>query len=225
MKELLSFFFLTFWVTPKVFLFAFQEEKKVRKQFYPHNNFKVVDSLLKKLYRFKNPYAVCRRFLQSQGASFVNAYGETPLTVFHQMFCKGELTSKDCFVDLGCGRGRGVVFASSIWNARSIGVEQIPFFYEKAKNLTKIEPKAQFICQEITSFDMRLGSFFYFYGLCLEEEDLIRICTSLQKMPSKAKLVTVSFPITEYTSEFSLLSSWEATYPWGKTELFLHQKK
>lgn len=211
-------------MTPKVFLFSFREERKVRKQFYSHNAFVVVDQLLKKLYRFKNPYTICKQFLKSQGASCVDAYGETPLTVFHQMFSLGGLTSQDRFVDLGCGRGRGVLFASTVWNADAIGVEQIPFFCQQGEKISQIQPKVQFFCQEMCSFPMHLGTFFYFYGLCLDEQDLLKACVALQKMPSKAKLVTVSFPITEYISDFSLLSSWEAIYPWGKAELFLHQK-
>jgi hypothetical protein len=221
----LSFFFLTFWITPKVFLFSFREERKVRKHFYQHVAFAKVDRLFKKLYLFQNPYAICKRFLKSQNAPCIDAYGETPLTVFHQMFLEADLTPQDCFVDLGCGRGRGVLFASSVWSVFSIGVDQIPFFCKQAQKLTCHEPKAQFVCQKISSFPMESGTFFYFYGLCLEEDDLIRSCQALQKMRSKAKLVTVSFPITEYSSDFTLIHSWEAVFPWGRTEMFLQQRK
>ena len=218
---MLEFFVLTFWITPKVLWFSYQEEKKVKKSFYSHKSFKKADLLLKSLYRFQNPYRICKKHMKERGSSFLHAYGETPLTVFHEMFEKGSLTEKDCFVDLGSGRGRGVLFASLTKNCDSIGVERIPLFCEKAN---RISQSAQFFCQEICDFDMGLGSFFYFYALCLEEEELIAAISQLEKMRPGSKLVTVSFPITEYSQKFKLLSSWEATYPWGKTDLFLHSK-
>ena len=104
-----SFLFVTFCIAPKVFLFSLSEERKVRKKFYGQVHFAKLDRWLKKLYRFHNPYVICKRFLRSRRAAFEDAYGETPLTVFHDMFLRGELNSQDCFVDLGCGRGRGVL--------------------------------------------------------------------------------------------------------------------
>jgi len=223
MNALLEFFVLTFWITPKVLRFSFKEERKVKRLFHQNESFQKADLFLKSLYRFKNPYLICKRYMKERGSSFVHAYGETPLTVFHQMFEKGGLKEEDCFVDLGCGRGRGVLFASLTKNCNSMGVERIPVFCEKAQSThTK---KTAFFCQEICDFDMQLGSFFYFYALCLEEEELEAAVSQLEKMKEGSKLITVSFPVTEYSLQFELLSSWEATYPWGKTDLFLHLKK
>lgn len=221
MKSFFEFFFLTFWVAPKVLWFSFQEERKVARLFYHNDMFQTVDLFLHKLYRFKNPYRICKQY------SSMHSYGETPLTVFHEMFQKGKLSSKDCFIDLGSGRGRGVFFASALWNCHSIGIERVPFFCEEAQKAAALLPKKtpQFFCQEIRSFDLTSGTFFYFYSLCIGEEELKLSILHLEKMQAGAKLVTVSFPITDYSTFFTLLSSWEATYPWGKTEMFLHLKK
>ncbi len=218
-----EFFVLTFWITPKVLWFSFKEERKVKRLFHQNAEFKKADLSLKSSYRFKNPYRICKQHMKERGSSFLHSYGETPLTVLDEMFEKGDLKAEDCFVDLGCGRGRGVLFASLTKNCNSIGVERISLFCEKAKSIEA--EKTQFFCQEICDFDMQLGSFFYFYALCLEEEELELAVRQLEKMKAGSKLITVSFPLTEYSQKFKLLSSWESAYPWGKTDLFLHLKK
>ncbi len=218
MSAFLEFFVVTFWVAPKVFWFSLKEEIKVRRLFYSNEVFAKVDCFLRSLYRFKSPYRICKS----------STYGETPLTVFHEMFEKAGLSASDCFVDLGCGRGRGVLFAAAAHNCTSIGVERIAIFCEEAQKASKLMHgnTPQFFCQEIGDCDaIELGTFFYFYSLCMSEEELERSVKQLEKMKKGSKLITVSFPITEYSDHFSFESSWETTYPWGRAELFLHLKK
>ena len=227
MRSFLEFLAIVFFVTPKVLWFAYKEEKKVHRLFYKNRSFKKLDLFFHKLYHLKNPYRICKEYNRAKGLTSCHSYGETPLTVFQEMFEKGNLKTSDSFVDLGCGRGRGVFFASSFFGCHSIGVELIPFFCKQAKEISSFAKmkKLQFFCQEMTSFDVTLGSFFYFYALCMEEKEVALTVAHLEKMTLGSKVVSVSFPITEYSSSFSLISSWEAKYPWGKTRLFLHVKK
>jgi SAM-dependent methyltransferase len=220
-------FALTFWITPKVFWFSYREEKQVSKFFCRNPTFSSVDRQLRHLYRFTNPYRTSKRFLKDRGASDIHVYGETPLTVFNQMFKEGDLTPSDCFVDLGCGRGRGVLFASTVWKCSAIGVDWIPIFCEKAKRASSLlkENVPRFFCQKLTEFDLSLGSFFYFYSLCLEEDELRSSISHLESVPKGSKVITVSFPLTDYTPSFCLSASWKVTYPWGKTKAFLNLKK
>lgn len=156
----------------------------------------------------------------------VHAYGETPLTVFAEVFERGGLCEEDCFVDLGAGRGRGVFFAASLVQCKSIGVEEVAFFCTQAEKASwrSAAPKPFLDCRTIDQFDMKGGSFFYFYSLCLEEDELVKTIAHLETMKKGARIVTVSVPLTEYSSLFSVSSSWTALYPWGKAELFLHTK-
>lgn len=198
------------------------EERKVRKHFYPKNALLLrVDPLLKKLPY--NPYSICRK----QGT----VYGETPLTVFHDMFSKGGLLPSDCFMDLGCGRGRGVFFASLLWGCKSIGIDIVPLFCQEAKKIAEtifssVSSPPSFLCGDLTALDWELqGSFFYFYSLCLSKEKLLSIVQKLEKTKPRSKIITVSAPLTELSSAFCLLSSWGAQFPWGETKLFLQEKQ
>lgn len=212
-------FFILFFLYFKVICFHFLEERKVKKLFYGNTLFQKVDKSFKRLYLFKNPYKICKRFKRA------NIYGETPLTVFHQIFIKGELSSQDTFVDLGCGRGRGVFFAQSFWKSYACGVDFVPLFCKQAQKLASFFAKPpQFFCQDFSFFNLQKGSFFYFYSICLEEEELLFMISRLETIKKGSKVVTVSFPLTDYSGSFSLSSSWESCFPWGKAELFLNVK-
>lgn len=217
-----EFLYLTFWIAPQVFWFSYKEEKKVKKRFYSNSSFKAVDLALKKRYRFKSPYSISKTYHKEKGSSSFHVYGETPLTVFHEMFEKGSLQPSDYFIDLGCGRGRGVFFASSFWRCESKGVELIPDFVETSKGLFS---KAHLVSEDISQTDLTFGTFFYLYALCMEEKELESVISRLETIKKNAKVISVSFPLTDYSSSFKVLSSWEATYPWGKTEVFLCSKK
>ncbi len=226
MQEIKEFFYLTFKVFPQVLWFTYQEEKKVRKLFYKKGSFKKVDRFFRRLYSLKSPYSIYKKYMAARGRSSIYSYGETPLTVFHQMFEKGNLTSDDCFVDLGCGRGRGLFLASSLWGCHAIGVERVPVFCAEGNKVAKLLPekKLKFLCKHIFSFDFKQGPFFYFYAICMEDDELELTISYLEKTPPGSKIITVSFPLTEYSDSFSLLSSWKSEYPWGSAELFLHLK-
>jgi len=175
MKAFFEFLYLAFWIAPKVFWFSLKEEKKVRSIFYKNPAFKEVDLFFRKTYRFKNPYKISRAYQQEKEPDSLHVYGETPLTVFHEMFERGALKESDSFCDLGCGRGRGAFFASYFWKCQSFAIDQIPFFIEQGKKISDCFPKSHFLLHEINDFDLSLGTFFYFYSLCLKEEDLQKV--------------------------------------------------
>ncbi len=208
-------------------IFHYFEAKKTKKLLCLYPSFEQADQQLTNAYLGRNPYAISNAFARaSSQESLVDTYGETPLSTFEEMFEKGHLKSSDCFVDLGCGRGRGVFFACASRGCTSIGIDQIPTFCEKAKKIAfdqKLD--ADFWTQDFEESDLIKGSFFYFYALCLEEEKLRFFISKLEGIKPGSKIVTVSFPLTDYSSHFSLDVSWFSRFPWGKAEVFLHTKK
>lgn len=215
-----EFLTLFFWTAPKVAFFNYLEEKKVSRLFYKNKHFKKIDRALLKAYRKKSPYKISKEFTS------LHIYGETPLTLFHQIFQKGGLKKSDCFVDLGCGRGRGVLFATSFWDCQSIGVDQIPFFCKEAEKIADTyKLSCQFHAEHLSDFNLSQGSFFYFYAICMEEEELVFMISRLERIRKGSKVVTVSFPLTDYSDSFSVCTSWKAAFPWGYGSVFLHIKQ
>ncbi len=168
-----------------------------------------------------------KNYRKKNKLAFPDSYGETPLTVFQDIFLKGNLSSKDTFIDLGCGRGRGLFLASSFWKCASIGIDHIPFFCSSITSLAKdLSLPIQAFCEErhqVGSW-IKKGTFFYLYSLCIEDKEWESLISVLEKIKPHSILVTVDLDLLEHTPSFRLLSTWDAMYPWGEATLFLYKK-
>src|SRR5689334_11733546 len=132
----------------KTKLGALFEEREVKRRFYVDTRFRACDSALKTAYFWRNAYGISKRFLKERGAADIQLYGETPLTTWAKIAEHCGISKNDRFVDLGCGRGRGVFFLSSYIGCSAIGIEQIPEFVEKAQSIAILfrHPNVQFLC-------------------------------------------------------------------------------
>jgi SAM-dependent methyltransferase len=204
-----------------------KEERRIRRMFYPHRPFKDVDQALKRSYRFHNPYRISKAFLKRQGASDLHVYGETPLSSLELIFKEAGLNENDCFIDLGCGRGRSVFFASLLYRCRAIGIEWVPFFLERAQSLAEkmsFPIRPEFIGGDIKMADLSCATLIYFYGICMEEKDVQALVDRLISLQAGARIVTVSFPLTDYSSHFFIKKQFSLAFPWGKADVYLNIK-
>ncbi|MBS0626817.1 MAG: class I SAM-dependent methyltransferase, partial [Verrucomicrobia bacterium] len=127
------------------------------------------------------------------------------------------------FIDVGCGRGRNVFFVSTFFGCKATGIDIVPLFCEKARKVASLIPNPpQFVCEDMENFDLSKASLLYFYALCLDDDLLLKMIDNLSKLKPGTKVITVSFPLSDYSKAFSTLFSKEAFYPWGKTELFIN---
>ena len=208
----------------QVFFYNKQEKKIVHRLFYTNTLFKQVDFLLQKVYRFKNPYSICKKFMQKQRKNNIHVYGETPLSILHEALILAQIDKKDCFVDLGCGRGRLALFVASYYGVKSIGIDYIASFIEKANKLSSaLSISSYFICQDFLHYPLpKEGTLFYFYSLCYEEQEIKRFMQELESLSPGTRVITVSFPLSDYSCAFSILTSFERSYPFGKTMIYIN---
>jgi SAM-dependent methyltransferase len=221
--EKFSLFFLFFLVKAR----QFQEELKIRRRFYSHPFFKTVDQALCSYYFLNNPYRISKRFLQQRGEKNLYAYGETPLTSLEKIAKQCGLGPADHLLELGCGTGRGAFFLTSLIGCKVTGIEWIGEFVKKAQELKQtFDVKgAHFQCEDMMQCDMSSASFIYLYGTNLEEAEIERLLICFSKMKKGAKLISVSYPLTDYSDRFLLLKQFSIPYPWGVAEVFLQELK
>ena len=209
----------------KLLCFNALEEWRIKRFFYGNLLFKKTDKALKKLYRFQNPYTISKNFMKKRNESSIHTYGETPLSVFNEMFLLCNLKKEDSFLDLGAGRGRGVFFASTFFGCTSTGVDFVPDFYEKAQFIAKtLQNPPLFYLEDMLSFDLSRANIIYFYALCMEETPFLSMISRLQSLKKDIRVITVSFPLSDYSNKFSLLTSKEVSYPWGQTPLYVNSR-
>ncbi|MGE3953757.1 MAG: cyclopropane-fatty-acyl-phospholipid synthase family protein [Parachlamydiales bacterium] len=85
----------------------------------------------------RNPYRVCRRYLERRGARQVHAYGETPLTTLAEIAKWAGIGPSDCVYELGCGPGRTALWLHHFVGCRVVGIDQVPAFVRRAKRVER----------------------------------------------------------------------------------------
>ncbi len=205
--------FRDFWLFLQVKYFAFKEALEVYHRF---SEFLIYEKAFRKAYRFRSPYQICRTHLKEN-----HAYGETPLLLYEKIAAECALTQKDVVLELGCGRGRGVFFLSYLVGCSVIGIDWIPFFVHTANAIPHKLPIA-FLCEDMQTTDLSTASVIYLYGTCLSEGDVQALVRRFEKLSRQVKIVTVSYPLSEYSACFCTLKQLTGTFPWGEGEVFIN---
>jgi hypothetical protein len=167
---------------------------------------------------------ISKKFLQNRDEKQVHCYGETPITGYDIIAKQINLSSKDRFIELGSGRGRGVFFLSSIYGCFCQGVEIIPEFILKSLDLKKKyqELPVSFILADMSKVSLKDATVIYFFGLCLEDAVIEKICDRMKFLSHQVKIITVSFPLTDYRPlSFKIVKTFEISFNWGVADVFV----
>lgn len=197
--------------------------------YYPRFSFLKTDLALRLHYLLKSPYRISKEFLSKRNASNVDAYGETPLRTMELIAKECEIKPTDTLFELGCGRGRTCFWLHHFIGCRTVGIEIIPQFVTKAKevaNLCQLD-KMEFRCENMLDSDLSKATVIYLYGTCLDENDIKTIINKIEKLPAGTKVISVSYPLTDYanTSFLEVMKVFPAQFTWGNTEVYLQYIK
>ena len=177
-------------------------------------------------YLFINPYKVSKWFLQQRGESNVHVYGETFITTMDKIACECNITKDDVVYDLGCGRGLNMFWLNSFVGCKVIGIEQIPLFVEKGNRLvSKLNKKEliSFYKKDIIDVDFSYATIIYFYGTGFNEEIIKKLTVNLEKSANYPKIITISFPLTDYNPMFNVIKQFKVNFVWGSSDVFLQE--
>lgn len=176
---------------------------------YYKGKFALIDLCFGFLGLFVNPYRICRKFLEKQGAENVHAYGETPLATYQRIVEQCGVGPDDVWVELGSGRGKGCFWLRCFVGCRVVGVEWVPLFVGVAKGLRWLfrMDRVRFEERDLGKVDLGEATVVYLYGV--ERE-----------VPAGIRVITVSEPMEGY----EVIKSFWVRYPWGRTRAFLQTK-
>lgn len=176
-----------------------------------------IDSLIASQYLLKSPHRY--------GKSFNIIYGETPLTTLDKICRECRILSKDVVYELGCGSGRSCFWLQNFVKCQVIGIDLLPPFIDKAlrvKRWASLE-NLDFQEQNILDADLRRATVIYLYGTCLEDPFIKKLATHFElQLRSKTRIITVSYPLTDYSDHFKVSKQFTARFPWGEAEVFLN---
>jgi SAM-dependent methyltransferase len=226
MKKLIDCAVLA-WLALRTQVYFFIEEIRVFFRFYRRSSFRIRDRAFKKHYRFTNPFRINKAFLLKRGDREVDTYGETPLTTWYEIARESGIAQGDHVFDLGCGRGRGVFFLHDLIGCRVTGIDWNPEFIKRAQQIASADlgDTLFFHCGDLVDCDLSSATVIYVFGTCLPDEVVEKLTHRLSSLPTSTTVITVSFPLSEYSDQFVTVKEWIGSFPWGKTSIFLTKKK
>lgn len=225
-KEYVSLLGLNFVVKYRNFI----EYLRILYRYYRCNlSFAKADLSLVLMYLFDNPFSISKRYFIHRTNSEEFIYGETPLTTFDKISKEARITSQDTVYELGCGRGRICFWLRSFIGCKVVGVELVPDFIVRAQRIQKklgidgIEFKEE----DFLKLNFKHATVVYLYGTCLEDGTIKKLIRRLQDLPKGARVITVSYSLSEYTSEpqFEIMKRFPARFTWGEADVYIQVKK
>lgn len=222
-------FFELLWTNVEVLCRNTVEFVKVSCRYYGNLPFLKADMSLRLMYLFHNPYKISKRFLMNRGAKDVHAYGETPLTTLELIAKECGITKNDTVFELGSGRGRTCFWLNSVIGCRVVGIEYVPEFVERAELIKErlgIDG-VEFRLQDILKTDFSGATVIYLYGTCLEDDAIIKLCKAFSKLKPGTRIITVSYPLTDYSdlSHFEVMKRFTVPFTWGEGDVYLQVVK
>ncbi len=221
MKE----FFVLLGINLVVFFRNLIEFIKVAFRYYGCIPFLKADIALRLMYLFHNPYSISKRFLIKKGEKDIYAYGETPLTTLELISRECGIGPTDCVYELGAGRGRGCFWLRSFIGCSVVGIEFVPEFVERAQRIAKKLglQRIEFRLADFLQCDLQGASVCYLYGTCLEDQAIDVLIEKFAKLPPGTKIITVSYPLSDYTEKpsFEIMKHFTAPFTWGKADVYM----
>ena len=196
--------------------------------YYRYFSFFKVDLTLLLSYLLQNPFSMSKRYLQEKGEKEVYAYGETPLTTLGLIAREAKITAKDHVLELGCGRGRTCFWLNKVIGSQVTGIDFVPTFINKANWVKRLfdAQGVHFIESDFLKADLTGVSVIYLYGSCMARSEIEQLVERLKEVPSGTKIITVSYPLTDYSAEplFEVMKVFPATFAWGTGDVFVQYR-
>lgn len=184
----------------------------------------------------KNPYLLCAQFLNFVFYIFrspyrmidkvTNPYGETPYFTLDKIAKKFGILSSDRVLDLGCGRGLGVIFWNQHIKAEAFGVDNYQLFIKRANCVKKILclDRIHYKLDDFFEYPLKDISVIYLYGTCLSDDAIAKMIERFVQLDSNTKIITVSYPLSDFSSKFNTEKQIIGVFPWGTSPIFLNRK-
>jgi hypothetical protein len=167
------------------------------------------------------PYKIAADYHTSKGED-PYVYGESPLATIFKLFSKLNLNQDNKILELGAGDFKVSQFLNQFFGFTVYGLEQIPIFCKMGrKQVSQFNLKAVHVLEGnylTTPFpDVDIA---YLFGSNIQEEALIELLPKLKKIP---QILTVSFPLSDYSDDFTTVDNWTLLFVFGYATVYLNK--
>lgn len=186
---------------------------------------KEIDNKITQIYKDNNQFWVSLKEGYSIKTEKVSnlTYGETSYLAIKYSLDFVRLNSDDIFYDLGCGTGKTVFFANTVYNAKTIGVDLIKSFIDNANDIVKDFNlrNINFLTKSIFDLDLSRGTVFYVTPTCFDRDNLVKLLNKIKTLPKGSRLIVLSIDLT--LPELKKIGQKKLFYSWGLADTFYYQ--
>ena len=157
-------------------------------------------------------------------------YGETPVLTYVTLMRLAGITRDDMVIDLGCGRGLGLMGAALFYGVRARGIEIVPTLLERARKVAHdvgLEGQVTWTCGDILEEDLSEGSIFYVASTTFDRRIMSLLSDRLAEV-GRQRAREGRSPLTVFTLTRELhppfAVTWSHRYPmtWGWATVYCH---
>lgn len=154
-----------------------------------------------------------------------NPYGETPFFTLDKIARNFGVLSKDIVYDLGSGRGIALLWWATQVGCTTYGVDNYLPFIQLAKRVKERFSiiNAYFLEEDFLKVDLSRATVIYLYGTALPDAMIYQLITRFKQLGTSVKIITVSYPLSDYDSDFTIIKEFRGLFPWGQTDIYLNR--
>lgn len=151
-------------------------------------------------------------------------YGETRWVSFIKVLDTLKLTTKDVFIDLGCGAGFLCLLVNQATACKVEGYDIIHRFIENGNQLVQAQglKNIAFYNRDFFQSDLSHGSVFYITCTCFKPEDMDKLANQLKYNRSGTRVVTITRPLKG--AHFRLLDKLKLRFSWGPDLAYIQER-
>ncbi|MEM1283577.1 MAG: class I SAM-dependent methyltransferase [Chlamydiota bacterium] len=199
----------------------FTEYLNVLRTDYRNAHYRNADLKLLFKYLFVNPYKISKQYALKHGHEEIYTYGETPIPGLRKIVEECEISPSDHVYELGCGRGRACIWLRHMIGCDVTGIDCIDEYIRRLKDLQ--DEKLTFIEEDFLDTDLRDATVIYLNGTMLSGLQIETLCKKLATLKSGTKIITVSYPLTDYSPPdiFQVVKEFPIEFHWGTGTVYL----
>ncbi|HEY5234992.1 MAG TPA: class I SAM-dependent methyltransferase, partial [Rhabdochlamydiaceae bacterium] len=82
-----------------------------------------------------------------------------------------------------------------------------------------------FKCQDMQKVNFTGATAIYLYGTCLDDEVIKALVRRFEKLPPSVQIITVSYPLSDYSPQFQVRKQFTVNFPWGEGDVYVNSRK
>jgi len=181
--------------------------------------------LLWQAYRFSPPHRLINRYSQTPAPPESDMiYGEPLVFTLRHMFETVKLKPEETMLDLGCGRGLGVLVAGLLFQAQALGIELIPEMVARAGEIARIlgiNDRVAFWAGNFLELEIPQAQVIYLCWTTFSPPTRADLEAKISLLPAGTRIISLTHPLKG--SKFKTRKTEKLYFTWGKATVYYQE--